>query len=101
MSRRQGRVSRALLRDRACDRRTAVHELGGAAMRHKPDLSYVCGYATAMAECRLDLARLSLRFNRELEKLRNEADQCRAEMDQCRAELELRLRQLDAAAAEA
>ena len=49
-----------------------------------------------MAECRLDLARLSLWFHRELEKLRNEADQCRAEMDQCRAEQ--RLRPLDPAA---
>jgi hypothetical protein len=41
----------------------------------------------------MSVARLSLWFNRELEKLRSEVDQCRAEMDQCRAEL--RLRQLD------
>jgi hypothetical protein len=70
-------------------------------MQHNPDPSYVHGYATAMAECRLDLARLSLWFNGELEKLHSQVDQCRAEMDQCRAELELRLRQLDAAATEA
>jgi hypothetical protein len=54
-------------------------------MRHNPDPSYAHGYATAMAECRLDLARLAADFQNELAELRRELAEAKAELARLKA----------------